>query len=142
MDISNYFRICVYFCLGLIIFTLCINLVSALNIFTSIDTGVSSTGSSNDIFTQITGLSGGMQFIWASVLTIGGFLAIVMAKMLQSTSIIGIYLFSSVFWTSYSRFVTTININSFIPSNFLIIFTVGLLFIWGAAVISMLTNVS
>jgi len=140
METSNYFRLCVYFCIGLIIFTLSINFISAMGIFSSVPTDISST--SNNIFSQITGLDEGMASIWAIVTTVGGIGAVVVAFLIQSATFVGVYLFSVVFWTSYSRFIVTININDFIPSDFLIIFTVALLFIWVAAVISMLSNVS
>lgn len=142
MDLTNYFRIAIYFCLVMIIFTLCVNFVSALNIFSAVPTGISSSGTSQDIFSDISGFSGGMQYVWAIMLTATGFASFVMAKLMGSTSIIGVYFFSAVFWTSFNRCLTFINIGNFIPAEFLTIIVVGLTFIWVAAVIGMLTIVS
>jgi hypothetical protein len=121
----------------MIIFTLCVNFVSALGIFSSVPIGATKAS----ILTEISGLSGGYETLWVVLLVAIGF-TIVIAKWVSSTSIIGIYLFSSIFWTSYSRCITVININNFIPTEFLAIFTVGLAFIWVAAIIGMLTSVS
>jgi hypothetical protein len=125
----------------MIIFTLAINLVSALGVFSAIPTGIAS-GTAGELFTAVSGFTNGFEYIWVILLTATGFLSFFMAKLMGSASIIGIYLFSAVFWSSFSRCIAFININGFIPADFLTIITVGLLFIWVAAVIGMLTIVS
>jgi hypothetical protein len=142
MDLSNYLRLAVYFCLMMIIFTLAVNFVSGLGIFTSADTGVNSSGTPSDIFTEISGFTGGFQYIWVVLLTTGGFATIVIAKIVGSTNIIGVYLFSAVFWTSFSRCLTVVNIGGWVQTDFLNIFIVAIFFVWVAAIISMLTSVS
>jgi hypothetical protein len=143
MDLSSYFKIAVYFCLIMIIFTLCVNFVSALNIFPTTPSGVDVTGTDPaDIFTQISGFSGGMQYLWLTLLSATGILTLAIAKVVGSTNIIGVYLFSAVFWTSFNRCMTVIHIGNWIPLDFLAIFIVAITFIWVAAIISMFTGVS
>ena len=62
------------------------------------------------------------------------------AKMTQSTNMIGVWLFSSVFWTSYNNAISVIDVNSWIPGDFLLMFTVAFLFLWVGAVIGILTG--
>jgi len=124
----------------MIIFTLCFNFISALNILqTSTTTNIDLTTSANNIFSQISGFSGGIEYVWVSILTIAGISSFILAKILNSVSIIGVYLLSAVFWTSFNRCLAFININNFIPSELLTIIIVPLLFIWVAAIIGMFT---
>jgi hypothetical protein len=74
------------------------------------------------------------------VLTVGGIGSIVAAKFMQSSSIIGVWLLSAVMWTSYSKCISVININSWIPGDVFTMFTTALIFIWAAAIIGMLSN--
>lgn len=144
MDTSSFFRIAVYFCLMMIIFTLAINFVSALNIFSNVDSGVGVDLSSShaDIFEKLSGFTGGIQYLWVILLTAGGVATIIIAKIVGSTNIIGVYVFSSIFWTSFNRCLTVVNIGSFVPPTFITIFVVAIFFVWVASLISMLTSVS
>jgi len=142
MDLTNYFRIAIYFCLVMIIFTLAVNFVSALNIFSAVPTGISSSGTPQDIFSEISGFSGGVQYIWVLLLTMAGLFVVFMAKVFNDKAIIGVYIFSAIFWTSFNRCLSVINIGNFIPGDLLTIFVVALLFVWVAAIIGMLTIVS
>ena len=141
---STFFQTCVYLCILIIIFTFAISFINSLNLFYDVETGVGTEGTSNNIFETITGFSGGFEYIWISLLTATGLGALVVAKLTQSTNMIGVWLFSGVFWTSYSKCISVINISygsqQWIPAQFLIIFTVALLFLWAAAIIGMLTG--
>jgi len=144
MNLSNYFRIAVYFCLVMIIFTLAINFVSALNIFPSVESGmeVDTSDGATDIVQRISGFSGELGSMWSIITIATAGIAIVVARIIGNASVIGVWLFSEIFWTSYSRAMTVTNIGGYIGHNFLIMFTVALVFIWIAAVISMMTSVS
>ena len=143
MDLTSYFKIAVYFCLIMIVFTLCINFISELGIFPSAESGVNIEGTeASDIFTDISGFSGGMQYLWLTILTGAGLGAIVIAKLVGSTNIIGVYLFSAVFWTSFNRCIAVTSVGTYVPLDFLAIFVVAIFFVWVAAIISMFTGVS
>jgi len=144
MNLSNYFRIAVYFCLVMVIFTLAINFVSALGIFPPVESGmeVDTSGGATDVVQKISGFSGGLGTMWAIITAASAGVAIVVARIIGNASVIGVWLFSGIFWTSYGRAMTVTNIGGYIGQDFLIMFTVALVFVWIAAVISMITSVS
>ncbi|GAH03598.1 unnamed protein product [marine sediment metagenome] len=138
--LNTFFQICIYFCIITLVFTLAINVVSAWNLFVTVDSGIQTAEQSDNILAVITGFSGGMEIIWTFILTIGGISSIIVAKFLQNSSIIGVWLLSSVMWTSYFKTVTVVDINNWIPSDIILIFTTAILFIWVAAIIGMLSR--
>jgi len=105
--------------------------VSALGIFSDVPTDISTIVNNADI-----------DITWASLLGITGIVAAGAAYALGSLSIIGIYLFSAIFWTNYKISLGILTVGNFIPNEFLTIFTIALVFIWVAAVIGMTTIVS
>lgn len=133
-----------------IVFTLAINFVNGIGIFISASSGVDVSGGTditgNGVLYSLTGLSGGMEYIWGLFTIVGVGIAFVLARAFGSTTIIGVWFFSEVFWTSYMRAMMVINVNNFlvdmIGMDFVIMFTAGLIFIWVGAIISMFTNVS
>jgi hypothetical protein len=140
MELNNYFRIIIYFCIILIIVSLCINVVTAWGLFSSTSTTtIHASGTPEQIFKTITGIDQGMYFVWGAILSIGGFTAVVVAYLLQSSSVLGIYLYSAVFWVVFNGTLANININNFIPPEFLTIAIVGVFFVWVASIIGMLT---
>ena len=138
MNLGTLFQTCLYFCLCIIIITLCINFVDGLNVFpTPIEAGFDASGSSDNIFSSLTNLGGGLEYVW--LLALGGGLAVTGFTMLitHSTIPLGVYLFSAVFWTSYVRVLAVIY-TWYIPSDFLVIGTVVMLFLFAGAVAGML----
>jgi len=141
---SSFYQTCIYLCIVIIIFTLSINFINTLGIFKDVDSGIETEGDADNIFQEISSFDGGFEYVWLTLLTASGIGALLVAKLTSSTNMIGIWLFSSVFWSSYAKCISVVNINSngvaWIPADFLIIFTVGLLFLWAAAIIGMLTG--
>jgi len=152
---ETFFQICIIFSILLIIFTLSINFVSALGVFGDIDfeqginidsgdAGTNLTDISDNVFTKISGYSGGAQSVWVAVMTIGGIISIGTAILMHSAVPIGVYIFSSVFWTSYGRTLNVVNINGIFStepmSQFILIITVGLIFIWLGALAGMFSG--
>jgi hypothetical protein len=141
MKLDNLFQLCFYFCLVIVIFMVSINIVNSLHLFAPISSGISTAGKTpENIFTEITGFSGGMEYIWIGLLSATGFIVLVIVKITQSTTMIGVYLLSAVFWTSFTKFASSININNWIPSEMMTAIIVGSLFIWVGAIISLLTG--
>lgn len=139
-DWNTFFQTCIYLCIVIIIFTVAIKFVHTLDLYTDVDTGIHISDKADNVFAEISGFSGGMEIVWASLITASGLGALVVAKVTQSTNMIGVWLFSSVFWTSYHGCITVVDINNWIPANFLLMFTVAFLFLWAAAITGMLTG--
>jgi hypothetical protein len=143
-DWSTFFQTCIYICILLIILTFAISFINELNLFYDVNVGVETTNKPNNFLEELTGFEGGMEYIWLALITSSGLGTLVVAKLTQSTNMIGVWLFTSIFWTSYNKCLSVINISygsqEWIPAEFLIMFTVALLFLWIAAVIGMLTG--
>lgn len=139
------FQTCVIICITMIVFTLAINFVSGLGVFETYESGFDSSGDTDTIFNSTTNLESddggsGMDALWAAVLGGAGLGAIVLAWVTRSPVIIGVYIFSAIFWASYINALSVININNWIPAGFLLIGTVAMVFIFGGAVAGMLSG--
>ena len=150
-ELSTFYQICVYITITMVLFTLAVNFVSAMNIFqTGIDVGKDVSGNSSNIFSSFTDVSSegytGMNAIWnlllgsAIGLAAGAFLGLLM----HSTVFMGIGLFSGVFWSSYINTIGIINVNNWLMtyplSLFVVLGTVGMMFIFAGAIIGMLSG--
>jgi len=142
---ETFFQICIIFSILLIVFTLSINFVNALDVYggSPVEQSVTyETGdTSDDIFAKISGLEGGAQYIWATVLSVTGIVSIAVAILMHSAVPVGVWIFSSVFWASYLRTISIINIDNVFTASpmaqFLVIITVGLIFVWLGALAGM-----
>jgi len=119
----------------------------ALNIFGNIgDMGVKpgdNTSETMGNFTKNPSFSGGMTMgmIWGIVLTASGAVGLVLAWLTQDASILGVFIFSGVFWSSFINAMVVINAMGFIPLLFIGLFTLPIIFIFVGAVIGMLSGV-
>lgn len=151
-ELTNFYQVCVYICIVMIIFNLCVSFVSGLGVFPyDVDSGIEAGPNSNDTYTNLTDLGGfnnegftGMDGLWIIFLGSGATLIIGLFLVLltRSTNILGIVLFSGVFWSSYISSFSIINVGGFLNDlpGFVLIGTVGMLFIFSAAVIGMLSG--
>lgn len=146
MELGNFFRMCVYFSIVFILFSLAVIFINGLSIFTEVDSGIDDRiDLSTDplaIFEIVSGFDGGMAGLWGILTIVTGITVFLLAKAFGSTTIIGVYFFSEIFWTSFTKAFSSLNIISSINMEFVALFIVGLCFIWVGAVISMFTNVS
>ena len=147
MRLNTFFQICVYMTLCMIIFTLSINFVSALDVFPTggVEAGVDVKDTTNETFMEFTkstdnptGLS--ISSIWIIVLTGAGIGALLIAWITKSTVILGVYIFSVIFWVSYGNALSVLDIGNYIPIGFLAIGTGGMIFIWVGAIAGMLSG--
>lgn len=128
----------------LLVFTLCVNFVSAMNFFgTTVEVGIDINATSgNETFQSVTGgyTPSNIWAVWsiAGLIALGGSVAI--AVLTRSSSFVAIYLFSIVFWTSYLNMWGIINLNNYIPLEFSAIVHGSFLFIWMGAIIGMLSG--
>jgi len=144
---ETFFQICIIFAVLLIIFNLSIVFINALNVFgNTVEAGIDigSNDNSSQVFKKITGLDGGAQYIWFTILGVSGILSISVAILMHSAVPVGVWIFSEVFWTSYVSVIGTINVNNVFTSEpmsyFLLIFTVGLIFVWMGALAGMFSG--
>ena len=140
---NTFFRICVYICLGLILFTLAINLVVSTGAFPVSGTSGPNITSTNSSLSVLTGLDDpSINTIWLTVTTLGGIAAIGLVWISHSIVPIGLYLFSTVFWTSYIRAWSVIGYGQFLSDipEFMLLFTVAILFVFIAAIVGILTG--
>lgn len=147
MRINSFYQFCVYICIALIVVTLSINFVSGLNVFEiPYDAGYQTGDDTSGNFVNLTnitsdGESGGMDLLWAGVLSSAAFGGMVVAWITRSTTIIGVYVFSAVFWVSYLRCLSVVYISYLEPLfGFIMIFTVAMVFLWAGAIAGMLSG--
>ena len=138
---NTFFRICVYFCIALMVFTLLLNFVAATGAFsyTPDDAGkeITDTGT---VLEDVTALEEpNMDYLW--LLVVGGIGAgLVVGALTHSVVPAGIFVFGSIFWASFINVHGILSIGGFIPTDLLTIFTVGVVFIFIAAIVGMLTG--
>jgi len=137
--LNSFFRICVYICLLLIVFNLTWAFVHSLGAFPIGEEGTSSERTSS-VIEIFTGLSGGMLGLWGLVTGLGIVGAIGIGALMHSTTPVGLFIFADVFWVSYNGTLQIMNIGNYMPAEFLLIATVGITFLFIAAVVGMLTG--
>jgi len=124
----------------MIIFTLAVSFVQGLGAFPYQTPIGQQNISEENAVTQLTGLTGGLNEAWLYASFLGAGLAILASILVKSFVPVGIYLFGLVFWTAYIRTFTIFSVGDYIPYSFLVIFSIGMIFIFMAAVIGMLTG--
>ena len=138
------YQTCVIICITMLVFTLAINFVSGLGIFAPYSAGVGSGGSTDDTFNATTNTSNegsfGMDAVWGMIFGGAAIGAIVVAGVTRSPIIIGVYIFSVVFWVAYLNTLTVIQANDWIPAGFLLMGTTLMVFVFAGAVIGMLSG--
>lgn len=138
---NTFFRLSIYFSFGMIIFTLAVSFIFSLGAFPLNENpaGIQDIDDANAL-TVLTGLSGGMEDLWLMVTMGTGVIAIGLAILTRSMTPIGLHIFSLVFWTAYTKTNSILNMGGYLPAEFLVIFTVGMVFLFIAAIIGMLVG--
>ena len=138
---NTFFRICIFITLGLIIFSLAINFVEGLNIFPVSGSPHSNVTGVDNALTVLTKLEDPtMQDLFILVTSVTALLAVGLSYLTASITPLGIFIFGEVFWTAWIRSQVILSYGGFIPGDFLLLFTVGALFVFIAAIIGMLTG--
>jgi len=150
-EMSSFYQICVYITLVMILFNLSVSAVNALGVFYPVETGIEMSDDADENFETLTNISSfsessmtGIQSLWilftgSAVSLVAGFFLMWLTR---STTILGVALFSGVFWSSYFNMLSVVNVGGFLTdlSMFILIGTVGMIFIFAAAVIGMLSG--
>jgi len=138
---NTFFQICVNICLCLVILTLSINFVVELNIFpVDMGSGLTPSDTTNETMENITGRIGGVQNIWLMVYTGAGIGGLVIAWITRSTTVLGVYIFGAVFWISYIRCLSILNLGQYLPVGFIMIGTTAMGFVFIGAIAGMLSG--
>ena len=135
-----FFRICVVACIGLIMFSLLLAYFASTGSYGIISGGGKQIGETGEVLEETTALeTGNMNYLWGIV--IGGIAAgLVVGYITHSIVPTGVFIFGSVFWASFINTHTILGYGGYVPIDFLNIFTVGMVFIFIAACIGMLTG--
>jgi hypothetical protein len=146
MEPNNFYQICIFTTIGLMVFCLCVNVFVGFQIFGNIGEMGPLTGNTSDQtiqnFTKNPNFPDGMTMgaIWGVVLSSSVAVGLVLAWLYQDASILGVFIFSGVFWSSYINAMVIIGAMAFIPVVFVGLFTVPIFFLFAAAVIGMLSG--
>jgi len=126
--------------MGLLIFTLVLSYVQSTGAFPVSGTGGQEISSTGEVLEQTTALeTGNMNYLWGIV--IGGIAAGLVAGWITHSIIpTGVFIFGGVFWASFINTHSILSYGGWIPGDFLMIFTVGAVFIFIAACVGMLTG--
>ena len=138
---NSFFRITIYFALALVLFSLAINFIDGMAAFpieTEMGTQVNSTDSALQQLTKLKDPN--MADIFALTTTVSGIIAVGLAALTRSVVPIGLYVYGAVFWTSWIRAQSILSFGGYMPPEFLLIFTVGVMFIFIASIIGLLTG--
>jgi len=130
---NTFFRVCVFFCIMLIVFNLTWNFIYSLQAFQTTET-MEFEKDPHSIFKMLTSV-GGMAGVLA-IISVGA----VTTFITRSPVFIGITLFGLVFWSCYLSTLNIIRIGNYLPVEFELIITTGVLFIFVGAVIGMLSG--
>ena len=139
---NTFFQIAVKFAFLAILFNIGFSFIQGIGAFPLAESdsiGINDVDNSN-VLSKLTGLSDGMEDIWALFLVAGAAASIFLSWVTHSIVPVGIYIFSEVFWTSWIHTQNILTLGSYIPSDFILFFTVGMIFLFIAAVIGMLTG--
>jgi len=140
-DMNTFFHACVGFILLMLTFSLVANFVDGIGAFphsAEIGPDIDSTDSA---LSTLTGLSSpSMNTIWLGVTGLTFLGAVALCYLTHSIVPIGLHLFSLVFWTSWIRMSSILSYGGYIPDNLILVFTVGVMFVFIAAIVGILTG--
>lgn len=138
---NTYYQISVQIVFLMLIFSLLASFIAGFGGFPFTEELGISLNSDSSFLTKLTGLEDANMnaiFIGVTGLTFLG--AVGLAVATRSVTPIGLHLYSLVFWTSWTKLSVILSYGGYIPNGFLIIFTVGVMVVFIAAIVGMLTG--
>lgn len=123
-------------------FSLVANFVGSMGIFPNVASpGVGGINESGDALKTLTGLEDpSMQALFIGVTGLTFIGAVALALLTKTITPIGLHIFGAVFWASWINMLSVLSYGGYIPADFLLVFTVGVMFVFIAAIIGMLTG--
>jgi len=137
---NSFYRTCVYICMVIILATLVINFIDYTGAFPVEATGGVEVESSTDALSVFTDGKFSTMDAFLLVAIGTGIAAIGLALVTHSITPIGIHLYGAIFWGSYTNALHVLNIGGYLPTEFIVIFTAGMIFVFIASIIGMLTG--
>jgi len=137
------FQMCFYICLLLVLVNLGWGFLRGMDDLwtaSASDQNVLDENTDQGLIHELTGLDSGGTDLWLMITTVGGAAALAFSWMVHSLTPLGLYLFGVAFWTSYNGTMTIINMNSWLPGDFILIVTVVMAFLFIGAIIGMITG--
>jgi len=130
---NSFYRVCIMICLFMLAFTLVANFVISTGAFGDTEMKVSLLDEPD------------MAWMWAGVVGLSFAGVVLLAWMTHSVIPIGLHIFSTIFWTSWVNMTYIFeyggaSATSYLPGEFILIFTAIMVFVFVAAVIGMLTG--
>jgi len=138
---KSFFQIAIVITFILFIFGFLASFVASTGAFPfTEDMGISISSDSDWLvkFTGLTDPSMSAIFLGVTGLTFLG--AVALAVSTHSVVPIGLHLFGLVFWSSWTKACVVLSYGGYIPGNLLVIFTFGVLFVFVAAIVGILTG--
>ena len=138
---NTFFRLCIMFVLLMLTFSLISNFVSGLGIFPNVEQIGADVDTDSGALSTLTDLSDptvGAIFLGVTGLTFLG--AVALSALTRTITPIGLHLFGLVFWASWMNMVHIFSTGGYIPSDLILVGTVGVMFVFIAAIIGMLTG--
>jgi len=139
---NTLFRICFNITLAMIIFNLALAFVDSTGAFPAHPSYTPDVTAGNALskFTTLAPGNQNMDALFKSLLGLGLLGAIAIAALLHSVAPIGVYLFGAVFWAAFIKTSFLFNQGGFFPPEVIVIFTVGMIFLFIGAIAGMLTG--
>ena len=123
LKLNTLFSTCIYITIVMFIFTVLLNFIMGLNLFSAISMPMGHTIAENDslILQSITisrEYTGGlvMENLWAVVLA-GSVAGVILGILTHSTVFVGIYIFCFTFWSAYVNLLSIINIGGYLQGT-------------------------
>jgi len=139
--VNTFFRMAVYLSFAMIVFNLVIAFIGTLGAFDVEGTPGIGTMDETDALSVVTGLDDpNMNGLWLLLTAVAGIGAAVLAIAFRTMTPVGLYLFSLVFWTSYTKANSILSTGGYMPPEFLAIFFIGMTFLFIAAAVGMITG--
>ena len=137
---NTFFRISIFLCIALLVFTLLISFVDGIGAFPYTNPIGIEIGDTGTLLEDTTTLERpNMDYLW--LLVIGGiFAGLAFSARTQSIVPAGLFIFASVFWALFINTISILSIGGWIPGEILTIFTACTTLIFIAAAIGMLTG--
>lgn len=143
---NTFFRVAIFFSIAMIVFNMVIGFVGSLEnpagdkVFPMRDTPGAVSADEESILSEVTGLEEpNMEALWIGIVGGGMAVALFLSWISHTLTPLGIHLFSTIFWTAWIKSNSILS-GGFIPQEFLNIFFVGMIFLFIAAVIGMITG--
>jgi len=140
---KSMYQMCFYFCLILVLVNLGWGFLRGIDgMWTASASDQNVLDGTNDqgLIHELTGLDSGGTNLWLMITSVGAAAAVAFSWMVHSLTPLGLYLFGVAFWTSYNGTLTIINMNGWIPGDFVLIVTVTMAFLFIGAIIGMITG--